>query len=58
MNDRPPAIYTPTLLWLDAFPAVAHPDVPPLDLVVEPAGMAQWMRTHYGWGDANAVRGA
>lgn len=58
MNDRPPALYTATLLWLDALPALAQPDVPPLDVPVAPAAMALWLRENYGWGDADAVRSA
>jgi hypothetical protein len=57
MNDRPPAIYTATLLWLDAFPAQAE-GIPPVDLSVVPAQTARWLRSNYGWGDANAVRDA
>jgi hypothetical protein len=58
MNDRPPAFYTATLLWLDALPALAHPEVPPVDVAVTPAQTAEWLRTHYGWGDVIAVRAA
>ena len=58
MNDRPPAFYTATLLWLDALPAIAHPEVPPVDVSVTPADTAAWLRANYGWGDANAVRSA
>jgi hypothetical protein len=58
MNDRPPAVYIATLLWLDALPAIAHPEAPPVDLSVTPADMAAWLREHYGWGDAAAVRKA
>jgi hypothetical protein len=58
MNDRPPAFYTATLLWLDALPALARPDVPPVDVIATPAQIAQWLRRNYGWGDARAVRGA
>lgn len=58
MNDRPPAFYTATLLWLDALPALAHPELPPTDVAVTAAQVADWLRTNYGWGDANAARGA
>lgn len=58
MNDRPPSVYTATLLWLDVLPAIAYPEMPPVDVAVAPAQMAAWLRTNYGWGDANAVRGA
>jgi len=56
MNDRPPAFYTATLLWLDALPAIAYPELPPVDVAVTPAKTAAWLRANYGWGDANAVR--
>jgi len=58
MNDRPPAFYTATLLWLDALPALAAPELPPTDVTVTPGQIAHWLRTNYGWGDTNAVRGA
>lgn len=58
MNDRPPAFYTATLLWLDALPALAIPTPPPTDLAVTPAQIAKWLRANYGWGDANAAREA
>jgi hypothetical protein len=55
MNDRPPGLYMATILWLDALPAAASPDVPPVDLAVKPADLAEYLRTSYGWGDVNAV---
>jgi hypothetical protein len=58
MNDRPPPLYTATILWLTALPALAAPQVPPLDLSVTPARIAEWLRANLGWGDADAVRGA
>jgi len=58
MNDRPPAIYTATLLWLDALPALGAPQVPPVDIEVTPAQLAAWLRENYGWGDAAACRSA
>lgn len=57
MNDRPPAVYTATMLWLDGFPAAAG-GVSTVDLAVDPAVTATWLRENYGWGDANAVRRA
>jgi hypothetical protein len=58
MNDRPPAFYTATLLWLDALPALAHPELPPTDVAVTPRQLADWLRANYGWGDTNATRRA
>jgi len=58
MNDRPPAVYTATLLWLDVLPAMAAPAVAPTDVIVTPALIAQWLRVNYGWGDAKAARRA
>lgn len=55
MNDRPPGLYMATMLWLDALPAVASPQVPPVDLDVSAADLAAYLRASYGWGDADAV---
>lgn len=55
MNDRPPGLYMATILWLDALPAAAIPNVPPVDLEVKAADLAAYLRDSYGWGDANAV---
>lgn len=55
MNDRPPGLYMATILWLDALPAAASPEVPPVDLNVKAADLAEYLRTSYGWGDVNAV---
>ncbi len=55
MNDRPPGLYMATILWLDALPAAASPQVPPLDLKVKAANLAEYLRESYGWGDVNAV---
>jgi len=56
MNDRPPPLYTATILWLTALPALAAPDVPPTDVSVTPARLGEWLRGNLGWGDADAVR--
>jgi hypothetical protein len=40
---------------LDALPAAASPEMPPVDLDVKAADLAEYLRTSYGWGDANAV---
>jgi hypothetical protein len=55
MNDRPPGLYMATILWLDALPASASPEVAPVDLHVKPADLADYLRTSYGWGDVNAL---
>jgi hypothetical protein len=55
MNDRPPGLYMATMLWLDALPAVANPQVPPVDLEVGAADLAAYLRESYGWGDTDAV---
>jgi hypothetical protein len=55
MNDRPPGLYMATILWLDALPAAASPNVPPVDLEVQAADLAEYLRGSYGWGDVNAV---
>jgi hypothetical protein len=55
MNDRPPGLYMATILWLDALPAAASPKVPPVDLEIKAADLAEYLRTSYGWGDVNAV---
>lgn len=55
MNDRPPGLYMATILWLDALTAAASPKVPPVDLEVKAADLADYLRTSYGWGDVNAV---
>lgn len=55
MNDRPPGLYMATILWLDALPAAASPQVPPADLDVQAADLAEYLRNSYGWGDVNAV---
>lgn len=54
-NDRPPGLYMATILWLDALPAAASPEVPPVDIEVTAADLAAYLRESYGWGDANAV---
>jgi hypothetical protein len=56
MNDRPPGLYMATMLWLDALPAVASPQVPPVDIEVNAADLAAYLRESYGWGDVNAVK--
>jgi hypothetical protein len=45
MNDRPTGLYM----------AAASPEVPPVDLEVKAADLAEYLRTSYGWGDVNAV---
>lgn len=55
MNDRPPGLYMATMLWLDALPAAASPQVPPVDLAVSAADLAAYLRESYGWGDTDAV---
>lgn len=57
MNDRPPGLYMAMILWLDALPAAAHPQVPPVDLEVKAVDLAAYLRGTYGWGDASAVKG-
>jgi hypothetical protein len=44
-----------TIMWLDVLPAAASPDVPPVDLEVQSADLAEYLRMSYGWGDVNAV---
>lgn len=56
MNDRPPGLYMATILWLDALPAAASPQVPPVDIQVKAADLAAYLRASYGWGDVNAVK--
>ncbi len=56
MNDRPPALYMATMLWMDALPA-AMTQVPSVDLEVTAATLAAYLRESYGWGDTNAVNG-
>jgi hypothetical protein len=58
MNDRPPGLYMATILWLDALPAGASPQAPPVDLEVTAADLADYLRRSYGWGDINAVNTA
>jgi hypothetical protein len=55
MNDRPPGLYMATMLWLDALPAQASPQAPPVDLEVSAADLAAYLRASYGWGDTDAV---
>jgi hypothetical protein len=55
MNDRPPALYMATILWLDALPAAAQPHGPPVDLEVSAADLATYLRQSYGWADTDAV---
>ncbi len=55
MNDRPSGLYMATILWLDALPAAADPEVPPVDLEVTAADLAAYLRVSYGWGDTDAV---
>lgn len=55
MNDRPSGLYLATILWLDALPAAATPQVPPVDLEVTAADLAAYLRDSYGWGDTEAV---
>ena len=55
MNDRPPALYMATILWMDALPAAARPSVPPVDLEVTAASLAAYLRESYGWSDTDAV---
>ena len=55
MNDRPPGLYMATILWLDALPAAATPQAPPIDLDVRAADLAAYLHGSYGWGDVNAV---
>lgn len=57
MNDRPSALYMATILWLDALPATAGPQIPPVDLQVSAAELATYLRASYGWGDTDAVVG-
>ena len=58
MNDRPPVLYMATLLWLDVLPGIAAPEHPPIDLNVTTSEVATWLRSNYGWGDADSVRSA
>lgn len=55
MNDRPPGLYMATLLWLDALPAAARPQVPPVDIEVKASDLGTYLRESYGWGDVHAV---
>jgi hypothetical protein len=55
MNDRPPALYIATMLWMDALPAIAAPEVPPVDVEISAAELSAYLRRSYGWGDTDAV---
>lgn len=55
MNDRPPALYMATILWLDALPAIAERQPPPVDLHVTAADLATYLRESYGWADTDSV---
>lgn len=54
MNDRAPAIYMATILWLEVLPRLA-PGIPPVDIDIKAAEVADWIRTNLGGGDADMV---